>query len=149
MSTASGTTVLRHKISRWELSSLKLEDLISLAKSWVSWSQINIQEGGAARLGIMCALQIPCCMDIFLTLVGDLCHLPHSRINLSYHGSLLEVVSALTALNCLTHAHQICGLFGFQDALSNSFHLICIFPDNRLIDACILPNVFFFPFYDK
>lgn len=72
MSTASGTTVLRHKISRWELSSLKLEDLISLAKSWVSWSQINTSEGCAPGLGTCGVLQCASVHGLYLEVGGDL-----------------------------------------------------------------------------
>ena len=81
--------------------------------------------------------------DIILTMMGDLCHLPCSVTNLSYHGRILEVASTLMALNCSAHARQICDLFGFQDALSNSIQLMCIFLDNRLVDAYGLALWFF------
>ena len=48
------------------LSSLKLEDLVFLAKPWVSWSQINTQEGCAARLGFCGVLKCTLLWGSFL-----------------------------------------------------------------------------------
>ena len=36
------------------------------------------------------------------------------------------------ALNCSTRAHQICGLFGFQDALGNGLHFMCIITHSKV-----------------
>ena len=35
-------------------------------------------------------------------------------------------------LNCSSCAQQICGFFGFQDAISNSFHLMCILTHRKV-----------------
>lgn len=48
------------------LTSLKLEALVSLAKPWVSWSQINTQEGCAARSGFYGVLKCTLLQGSFL-----------------------------------------------------------------------------------
>ena len=42
------------------------------------------------------------------------------------------MASALMALNCLTRDHQICGRFGFKDALGNGLHFMCILTHSKV-----------------
>ena len=60
------------------------------------------------------------CTDISLKLVGA-----RSVTNSPFCERLLEVANTLVALNFSTCAHQICGVFGFQDSPGNSFHFMC------------------------
>ena len=61
------------------------------------------------RQGICVALQCTSWHGNFLEVGGyPSVNLTHSVTNISHHGSLLELVSTLTAFKCLAHTHEFC-----------------------------------------
>lgn len=62
------------------------------------------------------------CTEVFLRLAGDIIvNLTHAVTNFFYYGSLLKVVSTLTAFKCLPVATKFCSFLASKIPVSNSF----------------------------
>ena len=101
----------RHR-TRWKGNLILLSLYTHIINSRL---KMTPQKNGHGVRNCVVFYNVPCCMEVLLVLVCDLVSIypilwpTYPNVGVFGLGG-----NALTALRCLTHAHQFCG-FGFQD----------------------------------